>query len=184
MYAPNRQTIPVNSKAYVCGENCLPHCYVTGESVTFQSPDTHVIMGANHGWRDAETALQFKCWCARPAPLAGIEVGFSRGSSCPAPVSASNWARKCASHTSHVQTPLCSVIPVLPHPKPGSPARKRHPSSPDPGTSPLHPAVPSTGFGGSPSSAPSGTCSLLPARPFSGCCQAPAHTTLLAIATH
>ena len=58
-------------------------------------------MGANHGQRDAEPALQFKCWCARPAPLAGIEVGFSRGSASPAPVSASNWATKCASHASY-----------------------------------------------------------------------------------
>ena len=178
MYAPNRQTILDNSKAYVVRTVCHIVTCITGESVTFQQADTHVIMRANHGWRNAEPALQFKCWCARPAPLAGIEVGFSRGSACPAPVSTSNWATKCASHTSHVQTPLCGDIPVLPHPKPGSPAREWHPSSPDPGTSPLHPAVPSTGFGGSPLSPPAGTCSLLPARPFTRCCQAPAHPTL------
>ena len=105
MYAPNRHTILDNSKAYVVRTVCHIVTCITGESVTFQQPDTHVIMRANHGWRNAEPALQFKCWCAKPAPLAGIEVGFSRGSACPAPA---NWATKCALHI-HMFKLHCAV---------------------------------------------------------------------------
>ena len=51
MYAPNRQTIPVNS-IRMCSETSQKSAMLFMSQANlwiFQSPDTHVIMGASHG---------------------------------------------------------------------------------------------------------------------------------------